>query len=136
MATIIVANLFNPLATLYGQQITKIQWNAPYSILLLCNDWYWKQFDTEMLWYANWHGTSFFPAPQIEFCNLLCCFLKYFVRMRHFGGNGHPSTNILTATLLYEYIKYFHWIQLYNEYFERNFFQYYFYHGNIEINLS
>lgn len=49
MATIIVANLFNPLATLYGQQITKIQWNAPYSILLLCNDWYWKQFDTEML---------------------------------------------------------------------------------------
>lgn len=40
MATIIVANLFSPIAALYGQQITNIQWNAPYSILLLRNDWY------------------------------------------------------------------------------------------------
>lgn len=134
MATIIVTNLFNPLSTLYGQQITKGGGNAPYSILLLCHDWYWKQFDIEMLWYANWHGTSFYPAPQIEFCNLLCYFLKHFVRMRHFEGSGHPSTNILTATLLY--IKYFHWIQWYNEYFERNFFQYYCYHGNLEITVS
>lgn len=50
MATIIVTNLFNPLSTLYGQQITGGGGgNAPYSILLLCHDWYWKQFDIEML---------------------------------------------------------------------------------------
>lgn len=48
MATIVVTDLFNPLATLYGREIMKIQWDAPYSILLLGDDWLWKQFDIEM----------------------------------------------------------------------------------------
>lgn len=45
MAIVIATDLSNPLATLYGQHITKIQWNAPYSILLLRDDrlliWIW-----------------------------------------------------------------------------------------------
>ena len=53
MATIIVSDLFKPLATLYDQQLTKIQWDALCSILLLCDDWLLKQFDIEMLCYSN-----------------------------------------------------------------------------------
>lgn len=49
MATVIATDLFNPLATLYGPRRTKVQWNAPYSILLLCDDWLLKQFGIEML---------------------------------------------------------------------------------------
>lgn len=49
MATIIATDLFNPLATLYGRHITKIQWHGPCSILLLCDDWLLKQFGIEML---------------------------------------------------------------------------------------
>lgn len=49
MATVIATDLFNPLATLYGQHITEIQWKAPYSILLLSDDWLLKQFGIEML---------------------------------------------------------------------------------------
>lgn len=121
MATVIATDLFNPLTALYGQHVTMIQWNAPYSILLLFDDWLLKQFDIEVLWYSNWHGTSFFPAPQIEFCNQLCnFFFKHFVRMCHFLGRGHPSTNIITATLLY--IKYLYWTWWSNESLERRFF--------------
>lgn len=53
MATIIITDLFNPSATLYDQQLTKRQWNALCSILLLCDDGLLKQLDIEMLCYSN-----------------------------------------------------------------------------------
>lgn len=124
LLAIIVANLFNPLATLYSLQMTEAQCNAPCRTLLSHRDWLWRLFDIEVLWYPNWHRTSFFPDLQVEFCNPLCYVFKHFVRMCYFLGSGHPSTDIQTATLLY--IKYFYWTQWYNKYFERrNFFQYY-----------
>lgn len=116
---VIATNLFNLLATLYFYHITKIQWNASYSILLLY-DWFLKQFDIKMLWYLNWHGTVCFPAPQLEFCNLLCYFFKPFIRMHYFLGSGYPSTNILRLL----YIRYLNWNQWYYEYFEKRIFQF------------
>lgn len=44
-----MATDFDPLVVLYGQPMTKIQWSAPYSILLLCDDWLLKQWNIEVL---------------------------------------------------------------------------------------
>lgn len=86
MAIITVTDSFSLLAALYGRQLPKIQWPAPCSILLLRDDWLWKQFVTAVLCYSNWHGTSLVPAPQVDFCNLLCLFFKTFCKNAHSWG--------------------------------------------------